>query len=267
MSTARTTTIRMIVMLIGVGILFGAVFGFGTFKNYMIGKFLAGFANQTQTVATVRAEETLWQPALSSVGSIVAVNGANLSAEISGIVDSIHFESGADVPAGALLVTLRPNNDPAVLAQLQAQAALDQITYTRDVKQFQADAIAQAQVDTRPRQSCGRTGAGAGAGGADGGEIDPRAVRRKAWHKAGRCRAISHRRHADRDPAAAQPALCRFLPAAAGAQPARGRPERRILRSMPFPARIFRQKFPRSMRWSTARPAACRCARHCPTIN
>jgi len=76
------------------------------------------------------------------------VNGANLSAEIGGIVDSIHFESGADVPAGALLVTLRPNNDPAVLAQLQAQAALDQITYSRDVKQFQADAIAQAQVDT-----------------------------------------------------------------------------------------------------------------------
>ena len=148
MSTARTTTIRMIVMLIVVGILFAGVFGFGTFKNIMIAKFLAGFGNQTQTVATIKAQETQWQPGLHSVGSIVAVNGANLSAEISGIVDSIHFESGADVPAGALLVTLRPNNDPAVLAQLQAQATLDQITYTRDVKQFQADAIAQAQVDS-----------------------------------------------------------------------------------------------------------------------
>ena len=148
MSTARTTTIRMIVMLIVVGILFGGVFGFGTFKNFMIAKFLAGFGNQTQTVATIKAQETQWQPALHSVGSVVAVNGANLSAEISGIVDSIHFESGADVPAGALLVTLRPNNDPAVLAQLQAQATLDQITYNRDVKQFQADAIAQAQVDS-----------------------------------------------------------------------------------------------------------------------
>jgi membrane fusion protein (multidrug efflux system) len=148
MSTARTTTIRMIVMLIVVLVLFGAVFGFGTFKNIMIAKFLAGFGNQTQTVATIEAQATPWQPALSSVGSIVAVNGANLSSEVSGIVDTIHFESGADVPAGALLVTLRPNNDPAVLAQLQAQASLDQITYGRDVKQFQADAIAQAQVDS-----------------------------------------------------------------------------------------------------------------------
>jgi membrane fusion protein, multidrug efflux system len=148
MSTARTTTIRMIVMLIVVGILFGGIFGFGAFKNIMITKFLAGFGNQTQTVATIDAQATQWQPALRSVGSIVAVNGANLSAQIAGIVDSIHFESGADVPAGALLVTLRPNNDPAVLTQLQAQASLDQVTYSRDVKQFQVDAIAQAQVDS-----------------------------------------------------------------------------------------------------------------------
>jgi len=135
-------------MLILVAILFGGVFGYGAVRSYFIAKFLAGFGNQTQTVATIQAGTTSWQPAISSVGSIVAVNGADLSSEVAGIVDSIHFESGADVPAGALLVTLRANNDPAVLAQLQATATLDQITYDRDRKQFQADAISQAQVDT-----------------------------------------------------------------------------------------------------------------------
>ncbi len=148
MSMTRTMTVRMIVMLVVVGILFGGIFGYGAVRSYFIAKFLAGFGNQTQTVATLIAETTPWQSSLNSVGSVVAVNGANLSAEIAGIVDKIYFESGTDVPAGALLLTLRPNNDPAVLAQLQAVAELDQVTYDRDLKQFQAKAIAKAQVDT-----------------------------------------------------------------------------------------------------------------------
>jgi len=148
MSMTRTMTVRMIVVLVIVGILFGGIFGYGAVRSYFIAKFLAGFGNQTQAVATLTAETTPWQSSLNSVGSVVAVNGANLSAEIAGIVDKIYFESGTDVPAGALLLTLRPNNDPAVLAQLQAVAELDQVTYDRDLKQFEAKAISKAQVDT-----------------------------------------------------------------------------------------------------------------------
>lgn len=140
--------LRMVVMLVCVFVLFFLVFGFGAFKNIMIGKFLKTLANPPQTVATTIAEETPWQPVLNSVGSTVAINGANLSAEINGIVDTIDFQSGDDVKAGQLLLTLRPNNDPAVLAQLQATAELDQINYDRDLKQFRADAVAQATVDT-----------------------------------------------------------------------------------------------------------------------
>jgi membrane fusion protein (multidrug efflux system) len=148
MSKARSTTLRMIVMLVAVGIVFGGVFGYGAMRSYFIGKFLAGFANQTQTVSTTIAATTPWQAKLDAVGGLVAVNGAELSAEVGGIVDTINFKSGADVPAGAPLLTLRPNNDPAVLAQLQATAALDKINYERDVKQLQADAVSQSQVDT-----------------------------------------------------------------------------------------------------------------------
>ena len=148
MSTAPKLTRRMIIMLGSVGVLFFLVFGYGAVRSIMIAKFLAGFANQVQTVATVTAAPSSWQPALRSVGSVTAVNGAQISAEVPGIVDTIHFQSGMDVPAGALLLTLRANNDPAVLAQLQAAAALAKVTYERDVKQLQAKAVAQAQVDT-----------------------------------------------------------------------------------------------------------------------
>jgi membrane fusion protein (multidrug efflux system) len=139
---------RLVIMLLIVGIVFFLIFGFGTFRGIMIGKFLATLSNQTQTVATTVAQSTQWQPELNAVGSVVAINGANLSSEVAGIVDTIDFESGQTVAAGTTLLTLRANNDPAVLAQLQAAASLDEVNYRRDVKQLAADAVSQATVDT-----------------------------------------------------------------------------------------------------------------------
>ena len=149
MSRRPSIASRMIIMLVLVGLLFGGIFGYGAVRSYFIAKFFASFgASQVQTVATTTAQTSDWQPSLDSVGSLVAVNGASLSAETPGIVDKIDFESGADVKAGQLLLTLRANNDPAVLAQLEAAAALDKVTLNRDEQQFKADAISQAQVDT-----------------------------------------------------------------------------------------------------------------------
>jgi membrane fusion protein (multidrug efflux system) len=85
---------RLVVMLVIAGIVFFLIFGFGAFRSIMIGKFLATLSDQTQTVATITAQTSSWQPSLSAVGSVVAINGADLSAEVAGIVDSIDFESG-----------------------------------------------------------------------------------------------------------------------------------------------------------------------------
>ncbi len=139
---------RMVVMLVSVGILFGLIFGYGAVKSYFIAQFLKGYANQVQTVAAMKAVRTPWQPTLRSVGSITAVNGASLSAEVGGIVDSIYFKSGEDVTQGQVLLTLRPNNDPAVLAQLEANAALAAINLARDEKQFAVSAVSEAQLDS-----------------------------------------------------------------------------------------------------------------------
>lgn len=139
---------RMVVMLVSVGILFGLVFGYGAVKSYFIAKFLKGYANQVQTVATMKAVETPWQPTLQSVGSITAINGASISAEVSGIVDAIHFKSGENAREGQVLLTLRPNNDPAVLAQLEANAALAAINLSRDEKQYAVSAVSKAQLDS-----------------------------------------------------------------------------------------------------------------------
>jgi membrane fusion protein (multidrug efflux system) len=138
---------RMVVMLIAVGLLAGAFVFFHFFKAEKIGQVMAAIAAAPMTVSTTTAGYQDWQPQLEAVGSVRAVKGADLSLEVSGIVDAISFESGDDVPAGAVLLRLRSADDVAKLQSLQASAELAQVTYTRDQKQFQVKAVSQATLD------------------------------------------------------------------------------------------------------------------------
>ena len=138
---------RMIIMLVGAGVVLGGFFAFQNFKAHMIAQVMASMANPPQTVSTVTAEMQDWQPHMQAVGSLRAVNGADLSLEVSGIVGELHFNSGDDVSAGTVLLRLRADDDAAKLQALQATADLAQITYDRDVKQWKAQAISQATVD------------------------------------------------------------------------------------------------------------------------
>jgi membrane fusion protein, multidrug efflux system len=139
---------RMIIMLFAVTVVLGLVFGFQVFKAHIIKKVMASLANPPQTVSTIVAEYSEWQPAIAAVGSLRAVNGANLSLELPGIVTQINFKSGDDVQAGQVLLRLRSDDDIAKLHALQATAELAQINYDRDRKQFAALAVSRATVDT-----------------------------------------------------------------------------------------------------------------------
>lgn len=139
---------RFIIMLVVVGAVLGGVFGFKAFVAGKIRESLAGFATMPQTVSTAKATVQDWQPHLEAVGSLRALNGADLSSQVSGIVSAIHFESGADVKEGDLLLELASADDLAKLQSLKAAAALAKITYDRDVQQLKAQAVSQQIVDT-----------------------------------------------------------------------------------------------------------------------
>ncbi|HLG89729.1 MAG TPA: efflux RND transporter periplasmic adaptor subunit [Alphaproteobacteria bacterium] len=139
---------RMIVMLVAVAVVFGGIFGFISFGHYMRDKFMHAMGVPPQTVSTMRADTQDWQPKLIAVGSLRAVNGTNLSPQVAGTVSAIHFESGADVKAGTLLIELAQSDDLGKLRSLQATAALDRITLERDQKQLQVHAVSQQVVDT-----------------------------------------------------------------------------------------------------------------------
>ena len=144
----RSVTKRMVIMLLAVGLVFGGVFGFQIFKNTMIKKFMSAMASPPQTVSAAAAMMEEWQPQIEAVGSLRAVNGADLAFEAPGIVTELHFNSGDDVSAGDILVTLRADDDIARLEALRATANLAEITYQRDQEQFKIKGVSQATLDT-----------------------------------------------------------------------------------------------------------------------
>jgi membrane fusion protein (multidrug efflux system) len=141
-------TKRMVIMLVAVALVFGGVFGFQAFKAAMIKKFMSAMAQPPQTVTAGKATYGEWQSKIEAVGSLRAVKGADLSLEVSGVVDSITFNSGDDVEQGTPLLKLRSEDDAAKLESLQATAELNAITYDRDQKQFKLQAVSQATLDT-----------------------------------------------------------------------------------------------------------------------
>ncbi len=143
----KGTTKRMIIMLLLAALVFGAIYGFQQFRNKMIQKAIKGQGMPPQAVSTIVAQASAWQPSVEAVGNLRAASGANLAAEVGGLVTAIHFESGKTVKAGQLLVELNAGPLKAQLEQLKAAAALARQNYERDSAQFKVQAISRAAVD------------------------------------------------------------------------------------------------------------------------
>jgi membrane fusion protein (multidrug efflux system) len=136
----------MIIMLVVVAAVLGGVF---YYKHYSDTKGMAMMmaGMKPPTVSTIKAAAQDWQPKLEGVGSTRAVNGADLSFEVAGVVENLYFESGSNVEQGAILAQLRAEDDVARLKTLQAAEELADVNYQRDMKQLKTQAISQAAAD------------------------------------------------------------------------------------------------------------------------
>ena len=101
-----------------------------------------------QTVAAQPAQMQSWQPTMQLVGELRASEGADLSLQVSGIVEKLSFESGQTVQAGTPLLQLVAEDQIAKLASLKATAELNAIILKRDTEQLKIKAVSQATVDT-----------------------------------------------------------------------------------------------------------------------
>ncbi|MEY4494946.1 MAG: hypothetical protein RL744_10 [Pseudomonadota bacterium] len=139
---------RMTIMLCGVFLLLGLIFGFNQLKTFMIKHFIAGMGLPPATVSTMVVETTAWQPKLSSVGNVRAFRGVELSTEIGGLVQTVPIKSGVDVKEGELLIKLNDASDVAQLNSLKALADLAKVINERDRQQLEIQAISKNVFDT-----------------------------------------------------------------------------------------------------------------------
>ncbi len=137
---------RMIIMLVGVGILFGGIVGYKTFSNIMLKRFLASREN-IATVSAMKAETSPWQSQQKYYGSLKPYQGVNITAELSGLVQKIYFKSGSIIKKGDTIVQQNANTDLALLHSLEANTALAKITLQRDTAQYAIQAISKATLD------------------------------------------------------------------------------------------------------------------------
>jgi membrane fusion protein, multidrug efflux system len=105
------------------------------------------------TVTTAEVTEQTWAPSLNAVGSLAAVQGVTLSAEVAGTVSKIDFESGAAVASGALLVELDTSVEQAQLRSYEATADLAKLNLQRSRTLRESNTNSQADLDAADAQA------------------------------------------------------------------------------------------------------------------
>src|SRR6266568_3094183 len=113
-------------MIITLAALAAFVAGIGLVKFLQIKAAMAQGASwqpPPEAVTTIVAHVEHWSSSLSAIGSVAAVHGVTVSADLPGIVESIDFESGHGVNAGDVLVRLDTSQERAQLAAAEAKQA------------------------------------------------------------------------------------------------------------------------------------------------
>jgi membrane fusion protein (multidrug efflux system) len=98
-------------------------------------------------VAAVAAREVSWPRIIVSTGSLTAVQDSFITNEVPGIVAAIHFDSGQEVAAGAVLVSLDATVDLATLDGLTAELELARLQHQRASKLVKDRTLSQADYD------------------------------------------------------------------------------------------------------------------------
>ncbi len=143
---------RIVIAFMGLVILVGILAGI---KGLQIKRMVAygnGFVPPPGVVTTAAVEENSWETLLTAVGSLEAVQGVSVTAELKGKVTRITFEPGAKVAAGTLLVQQDTSVESAQLRAAEAAMTLAKISLDRARKLLNHKSIAQSELDNAEAQ-------------------------------------------------------------------------------------------------------------------
>lgn len=138
---------RMILMLAVTGA-FVAALGFVKFKQIQVAIAQgAAFQPPPDAVTTIVAREEAWPATLNAIGTMAAVQGVTVSADLPGTIDRIGFESGRAVRQGDVLAQLDVRQERAQLAAVEAQRELAHLNFDRMQGLLNERVISRAEYD------------------------------------------------------------------------------------------------------------------------
>ena len=145
--------ILFITGLVLIAVLIGGIWFLQIGKLIAAGKEFAKNGPPAEAVTTAQAREELWEPAISAVGTLAAVQGVTVSAETPGKIVKISFEAGSRVKTGELLVQLDSSLEEALLRSAEANAALVRLNFQRAKDLRAHNANSQSELDTADAQA------------------------------------------------------------------------------------------------------------------
>src|SRR5438445_9485763 len=138
---------RMILMLV---LAVAVVAGLGFVKFRQIQTAIAqgaAFQPPPEAVTTIVAAQEEWPSTLTAIGTVAAVRGVTVSADLPGVVDRIAFESGQAVHEGDVLAVLDTRQERAQLAAVEAQRDLARVNFDRMNGLLAERVISRAEFD------------------------------------------------------------------------------------------------------------------------
>ncbi|MEJ2396542.1 MAG: efflux RND transporter periplasmic adaptor subunit [Candidatus Thiodiazotropha sp.] len=137
---------RLIITLIGLAILIGLPALIKLKQFEAMGAMSMQMPPETVTSASAQLAD--WPNSISATGSLVAVQGVTITAELGGKVAEIAFESGDRVKAGDLLLRIDVSAEQAQLRSAEAAAKLAKINLDRNRDLRANKTVSQADLDT-----------------------------------------------------------------------------------------------------------------------
>jgi len=105
-----------------------------------------------EPVTTALVREEAWTPSIESVGSLAAVQGVNVAAELDGKIVHIAFAPGTTVKEGDLLVQQDTSTEEAQLRSAEASVTLAKVSLRRDHELIAQSTISQSELDSAEAQ-------------------------------------------------------------------------------------------------------------------
>src|SRR5262249_10147552 len=138
---------RMLLMLVVAAAVIAALGYFKLRQGEAADKGRKGFQPPPEAVTTIVAKQETWPSTLTVVGTMAAIHGVTVSADLPGTVEQIKFDSGKWVQAGDVLVELDTRQERAQLAAMEAQRDLTKINYNRMQQLVNEGVISRSDYD------------------------------------------------------------------------------------------------------------------------